>query len=103
VLGSIVENCTIGDAIRRNKASEVHKFGVRLMPELYDSLHPMTCKRALQAPKKLADDLEPAIQAVTPSQIYAWEGLGPDVDITDYTEARMPIRAKMVLAYWSHR
>jgi len=24
-----------------------------------------------------------------PSQIDAWEGLGPDVDITDYTEARM--------------
>jgi hypothetical protein len=32
VLGSIVENCPIGDAIRRNKASEVHKFGVPLMP-----------------------------------------------------------------------
>ena len=32
---SIVENCPIGDAIRRNKASEVHKFGVRLMPERY--------------------------------------------------------------------
>jgi len=28
VLGSIVENCPIGDAIRRNKATEVHKFGV---------------------------------------------------------------------------
>jgi hypothetical protein len=35
----------------------VHKFGVRLMPELYDSLPPMTCKRALQTAKKLADDL----------------------------------------------
>jgi hypothetical protein len=35
-----------------------------------------------------------AIQAVTPSQIYAWEGLGPDVDITDYTEARMPSEQK---------
>jgi hypothetical protein len=32
------------------KRIEVHKFGVRLMPELYDSLYPMTCKRALQAP-----------------------------------------------------
>jgi hypothetical protein len=31
-----------------------------------------------------------AIQSVTPSQIYAWEGLGPDVDLTQYTEARMP-------------
>ena len=32
-------------------------FGVRLMSELYDSFHPMTCKRALQTAKKLADDL----------------------------------------------
>jgi hypothetical protein len=36
----------------------LHKFGVRLMPELYDSLYPMmTCEQALQTPKKLADDL----------------------------------------------
>jgi hypothetical protein len=36
----------------------LHKFGVRLMPELYDSLHPMmTCEQALQTAKKLADDL----------------------------------------------
>src|SRR5262245_54081068 len=35
----------------------VHKFGVRLMPELYDSLHPMRRKEALQTAKKLADDL----------------------------------------------
>jgi hypothetical protein len=35
----------------------LHKFGVRLMPELYDSLQPMTCKRALQAAKELADVL----------------------------------------------
>jgi hypothetical protein len=35
----------------------LHKFGVRLMPELYDSLHPMTCKQALQKAKELADDL----------------------------------------------
>src|SRR5262245_28093941 len=35
-----------------------------------------------------------AIQTVTPSQIYAWEGLGPDVDLTDYTEARMPSEEK---------
>jgi hypothetical protein len=35
-----------------------------------------------------------AIQAVTPSQIYAWEGLGPDVDMTDYTEARLPSEEK---------
>ena len=30
-----------------------------------------------------------AIQSVTPSQIYAWEGLGADVDLTPYSEARM--------------
>jgi hypothetical protein len=35
-----------------------------------------------------------AIQSVTPSQIYAWEGLGPDVDLTQYTEARMPCEQK---------
>ena len=35
-----------------------------------------------------------AIQSVTPSQIYAWEGLGPDVDLTQYTEARMPSEQK---------
>jgi hypothetical protein len=35
-----------------------------------------------------------AIQAVTPSQIYAWEGLGPDVDLTGMTEARMPSEEK---------
>ena len=29
-----------------------HKFGIRLMPELYDSFHPMTCKRALETAKK---------------------------------------------------
>jgi hypothetical protein len=27
------------------------------MPELYDSLRPMPCEQALQAAKKLADDL----------------------------------------------
>ena len=35
----------------------LHKFGIRLMPELYDSLRPMTCKRALQTAKKLAEEL----------------------------------------------
>jgi hypothetical protein len=34
------------------------------------------------------------IQSVTPSQIYAWEGLGPDVDLTQYTEARIPSEQK---------
>jgi hypothetical protein len=35
-----------------------------------------------------------AIQGVTPSQIYAWERLGPDVDLKQYTEARMPSEQK---------
>jgi hypothetical protein len=34
------------------------------------------------------------IQSVTPSQIYAWEGLGPNMDLTGYTEARMPSEQK---------
>ena len=44
------------------KATSKHEwrlrtFGVRLMLELYDSLHPMTCDQALQTAKTLADDL----------------------------------------------
>src|SRR5438552_10388436 len=35
-----------------------------------------------------------AIQSVTPSQIYTWEGIGPDVDLTQYIEARMPSEQK---------
>src|SRR5437588_7283545 len=35
-----------------------------------------------------------AIQSVTPSQIYAWEGLAPDVDIMGMVEARMPSEEK---------
>ena len=35
-----------------------------------------------------------AIQAITPSQIYAWEGLAPDVDMSDYTEARLASEEK---------
>src|SRR5437870_298226 len=35
-----------------------------------------------------------AIQSVTPSQIYAWEGLGADVDLTRQVEARMPSEEK---------
>jgi hypothetical protein len=35
-----------------------------------------------------------AIQPVTPSQIYGWEGLGPDVDLTRQVEARMPSEEK---------
>jgi hypothetical protein len=34
------------------------------------------------------------IQSVTPSQIYAWEGPGPNVDLTGNTEARMPSEQK---------
>jgi hypothetical protein len=35
-----------------------------------------------------------AIQSVTPSQIYAWEGLGTDVDLTRYSESRLPSEEK---------
>src|SRR5947208_6823389 len=31
-----------------------------------------------------------AIQSVTPSQIYEWEGPGPNVELTRTTETRMP-------------
>jgi hypothetical protein len=34
-----------------------------------------------------------AIQSVTPSQIYQWEGLGPNVELTSTTE-RMPSEQK---------
>jgi hypothetical protein len=34
-----------------------------------------------------------AIQSVTPSQIYAWEGLGPDVELTATSE-RLPAEQK---------
>jgi hypothetical protein len=35
-----------------------------------------------------------AIQSVIPSQIYAWEGLGPNVDLSGMAEARMPSEEK---------
>jgi hypothetical protein len=35
-----------------------------------------------------------AIQSVTPSQIYAWGGIAPDVDIMGMVEARMPSEEK---------
>jgi hypothetical protein len=35
-----------------------------------------------------------AIQSVTPSQVYAWEGLAPDVDLASMVEARMPSEEK---------
>jgi hypothetical protein len=35
-----------------------------------------------------------AIQSVTPSQIYAWEGIGADVDLMHQVEARMPSEEK---------
>ena len=34
------------------------------------------------------------IQSVTPSQIYGWEGLGPNVQLTGATEERMPSEQK---------
>ena len=35
-----------------------------------------------------------AIQAVTPSQIYEWEGPGPNVELNGMTEERMPSEQK---------
>jgi hypothetical protein len=35
-----------------------------------------------------------AVQSVTPSQIYEWEGTGPSVELTRNTEARMPSEQK---------
>jgi hypothetical protein len=35
-----------------------------------------------------------AIQSVTPSQIYQWEGLGPDVVVTGTSEERLPAEQK---------
>jgi len=35
-----------------------------------------------------------AIQSVTPSQMYGWEGLGPDVELTATTKDRMPSEQK---------
>ena len=35
-----------------------------------------------------------AIQSVTPSQIYAWEGIAADVDLAGMVEARMPLEEK---------
>jgi hypothetical protein len=34
------------------------------------------------------------IQSVTPSQIYQWEGLGPNVELSGTTEERMPSEQK---------
>jgi hypothetical protein len=41
-----------------------------------------------------------AIQSVTPSQIYAWEGLGADEELTRYSEARMPSKEKWYAWHW---
>ena len=35
----------------------LHQYGVRLMPQLYKHLNPMTFERALQTARKLAEDL----------------------------------------------
>lgn len=35
----------------------VHRFGVRLLPELYEHLNPMPYEAALQMERELADDL----------------------------------------------
>ena len=44
-----------------------------------------------------------AIQSVTPSQIYAWEGLGPDVELTRYTEERMAHRGCRAATLWPEK
>jgi hypothetical protein len=36
---------------------QLHHYGVRLMPQLYKHLNPMTLERALQTARKLANDL----------------------------------------------
>jgi hypothetical protein len=53
----------------------LHRFGVRLMPELYEDLNPMTPEKALQTARKLADDLRAkgfgvANGVCTDSQLY---------------------------------
>jgi hypothetical protein len=59
-----------------NKAEwRVHKFGVRLMHELYDHLKPLAHERALQTARKLAEDLRAkgfgvANGVCTDSQLY---------------------------------
>jgi hypothetical protein len=35
----------------------VQQYAIRLMAELYEHLNPMTCERALQTARKLAEDL----------------------------------------------
>src|SRR3954454_11685137 len=46
-------------------ARVVEKYGVRLMPELYDHLNPMPFEAAVQMEKDLAEDLRSAGYTVT--------------------------------------
>ena len=46
-------------------ARVVEKYGVRLMPELYEHLNPMPFEGAVQMEKDLAEDLRAAGYAVT--------------------------------------
>jgi len=41
----------------RKSASVVEKYGIRLMPELYEYLNPMPFEAAAQMEKDLAEDL----------------------------------------------
>src|ERR1700746_203609 len=43
----------------------VRKYGVRLMPELYEHLNPMPCEAAVQMELELAEDLRSAGYTVT--------------------------------------
>ena len=66
----------------------VQRFGVGLMPELYKHLNPMTPARALQAARKLAEDLRAngfgvSNGACTDSQLYK----------SSFAQARRPNRS----------
>ena len=60
----------------------VHQYGVRLMPELYENLNPLTPEKALLTARKLAEDLRGkgfgvANGVCTDSQLYkfyCWAG-----------------------------
>ena len=49
----------------RKSASVVHRFGLRLLPELYAHLNPMPYPAAVEMERELADDLRRAGYTVT--------------------------------------
>jgi hypothetical protein len=44
-----------------------------------------------------------AIQSVTPSQIYAWEGIGADVGFNAPGRSANAVRGKVVCSHWPRR